>query len=171
MNKLVLSALVTAGLATAMPLSLAQGATEGAGPQARPFAHRQHDGQRALRSPTERVEARLARLKTALKITEGQEAQWSAYAEVRRKHAREVTDRMQAFRTKMAERQQGARISALERLERRQAMLAAASARLAETLEATRSLYIALSTEQQQLADELLAPRGPRGRGGHRGRA
>ena len=50
-------------------------------------------------------------------------------------------------------------------------MLAVASARLAETLEATRSLYIALSTEQQQLADDLLAPRGPRGRGGHRCRA
>lgn len=176
MNKLILTALVSAGLAAAVPQAIAQTAdAEGGGPQARPFAQRQHPEQRAFRSPTDRVEARLAYLKTALKITGAQEAQWNAFAEVRRKHAREATERMQQFRSRMAERQQGARPTAVERMERRQAMLAAASTRLSETLAAAKPLYAALSPEQKQIADELLAPRGRGGfhqRGGHgRGRA
>jgi len=170
MNKLIATALVTAGLAVAIPQAMAQAAgAEGTGPQARGFQHRQHDGQRALRSPTDRVEARLAYLKTALKITPAQESQWNAYADVRRKQAREATDRMQAFKTQMAERQQkGTPPTAIERMERRQAMMATASARLNETLAATKPLYAALSPEQQKIADELLAPRG-RGGSGHRG--
>lgn len=168
MNKLILTTLASAGLAMAVPQSLAQTAgPESGGPQARHFAQRQHQEQRAFRSPVDRVEARLAYLKTALKITDAQQPQWNAFAEARRKQAREMNERMQARKSQMAERQQGVQPTAIQRLERRQAMLAAASSRLNETLAATKPLYAALSPEQQKIADEVLAPRG---RGGFHGR-
>lgn len=177
MNKLILAAFVSAGLAAAVPAAqAAEAEAEGIGPLAQQFAQRQPSEQRAFRSPVDRVEAQLAYLKTALKITGAQEVQWNAYAEVRRKHAREAAERMEKFRGQIAERQKGegprARPSAVERLERRQQMMAFASTRLSETLAAVKPLYAALSDEQKQIADELLVPRGPRGgqRGpGHRG--
>ena len=173
MNKLILTTLVSAGLAAAVPQSMAQTAgTEGAGPQARHSTQRQHHEQRAFRSPTERVEAQLAYLKTALKITDAQQSQWNAFAETRRKQAREATERMEKFRAQHAERQKGTPPTAVQRLERRQVMLASASARLNETLAATKPLYAALSPEQQKIADEVLVPRGRGGfhrRGGHGG--
>jgi septal ring factor EnvC (AmiA/AmiB activator) len=175
MNKLIMTALVSAGLAAAAPQSMAQTAGAEGGPQARQSAQRQHHEQRAFRSPTDRVEARLAFLKTALKITDAQLPQWNAYAETRRKQASEATERMQKFRSQTAERQKGVQPTAVQRLERRQAMLAAASTRLNETLTATKPLYAALSPDQQKIADEVLAPRARGGfhrRGGHgRGRA
>ena len=171
MNKLILAALVSAGLAASVPQALAQTAGVEGGPQARHSMHEQHHGQRAFSSPTDRVEARLAYLKTALKITGDQEAAWNAYADVRRKQARDASQRMEAFRSKMAEAQKGPRAqpTAIERLERRQAMLSAASTRLNETLTATKPLYAALSADQRKVADELLAPRGRGGFGHHSG--
>ncbi|HXF65906.1 MAG TPA: Spy/CpxP family protein refolding chaperone [Burkholderiales bacterium] len=159
MNKLIVAALASAGLATAAPLSLAQGAEDSAAP-GQHFAHRQQEAPRAFRSPVERIEARLAYLKTALKITPEQEPQWNAYAEVLRKHAREAAGRIEQMRAQPTERQPRARPSAVERLERRQAMATLASARISETLAALKPLYAALSPEQRQIADELLAPRG-----------
>lgn len=170
MKKLLLSTLVSAGLVTvtAAP-ALAQSAAPGDdGPQARHFAQRQHEGQRAFRLPSERTEARLAYLKTALKITDAQQPQWDAFADTLRKQAREADQRMQALRTEAAGREKGARPTAIERMERGQARLAAASARLNETLSAAKPLYAALSPEQQKLADELLTPR-RHGMSHHRG--
>lgn len=170
MNKLILTALVSAGLAAAVPQAMAQTAGAEGGPQARHSAQRQHEGQRAFSSPTDRVEARLAYLKTALKITDAQLPQWNAYAEARRKQAREASQRMQARKAQMAERKKVEQPTAIQRMERRQAMLAAASTRLSETLAATKPLYAALSPDQQKIADEVLAPRGRGGfqrRGGH----
>ena len=165
MNRLVLAALVSAGFAAAVP----QASAQTAGTDARHLAQGPQHEQRAHRTPAERVEQRLERLKTALQITPQQEPQWNAFAEVRRKHAREATEQMTAFRSRMAERQQqGTRPTAIERLEFRQAMLATASVRLNETLAAVKPLYATLSPEQQKVADEMLAPRGHRGH--HRGR-
>ena len=167
MNKLILAALVSAGLASAVPQAVAQSAGTDGGPQARHSTQSQH-GQRAFRSPTDRAEARLAYLKTALKITDAQLPQWNAFADTQRKHARETTERMQAFKSRMAERQKDTQPTAVERLEFRQAMLATASVRLTETLATAKPLYAALSPDQQKIADELLAPSG---RGGHHRRA
>lgn len=172
MNKLILTALVSAGLAAAVPQAIAQAPGAEGGPQARQFAHAQGHGQRAFRSPTDRVEARLAYLKTALKITADQESQWNAFADVRRKQAREATARIEKFRAQRTEGQKRTPPTAIERMERRQAMMATASTRLTETLAAAKPLYAALSPEQQKVADEVLAPRGrggPGQRGGHRG--
>jgi len=180
MKNTLLSTLVSAALVTvAAAPALAQSPGPGGqgpvlstveGPQARHFAQRQHQGQRASRLPSERAEARLAYLKTALKITDAQQPQWDAFADMLRKQAREADQRVQALRTEAAGREKGAQPTAIERMERGQARLAAASARLNETLSAAKPLYAALSAEQQKIADELLTPRRhgmSRHRGGH----
>ena len=180
MKNTLLSTLVSAALVTvAAAPALAQSPGPGGqgpvlstveGPQARHFTQRQHQGQRASRLPSERAEARLAYLKTALKITDAQQPQWDAFADMLRKQAREADQRVQALRTEAAGREKDARPTAIERMERGQARLAAASARLNETLSAAKPLYAALSAEQQKIADELLTPRRhgmSRHRGGH----
>lgn len=176
MKKTVMSAVVSAALVAlaAAPAFAQTGGPGGEGPQGRHFAQRQHDGQRAFRLPSERVEARLAYLKTALQITDAQQTQWDAFADTLRKHAREADQRVQAMRAEgAAPREGGARPTAIERMERGQARLAAASARLAETLAVAKPLYAALSPEQQKIADELLAARrhGGTRHGGRRPRA
>ena len=178
MKNTLLSTLVSAALVTvAAAPALAQSPGPGGqgpvlstveGPQARHFAQRQHQGQRASRLPSERAEARLAYLKTALKITDAQQPQWDAFADTLRKQAREADQRVQALRTEAAGREKGAQPTAIERMERGQARLAAASARLNETLSAAKPLYAALSAEQQKIADELLTPR-RHGMSRHRG--
>ena len=168
MKKLLLTTLVSAGLAAAAAPAIAQTAgAESAGPQARHFAQ-PHGGQHAARLPSERAEARLAYLKTALKITDAQQPQWNAFADTLRKQARAADERMQARRAQMAEGRKGTPPTAIERMEFAQTRLAASSTRLSETLAAAKPLYAALSPEQQKIADELLAPRGHRGHG-HRG--
>jgi chromosome segregation ATPase len=170
MKKLILGTLVSASLAAAAAApALAQTArAEGAGPQARHAAQRQQE-QRASRLPSERVEARLAYLKTALKITDAQQTQWDAFADTLRKQARAADERMNTLRAQTAEDRKGTPPTAIERMERAQTRLAASSTRLNETLASAKPLYAALSPEQQKVADELLAPRDHRGPGRHGG--
>ena len=171
MKKTILSTLVSAALvaAAATPAFAQSGGPRGEGPQARQHAQRQHEGQRAFRLPSERVEARIAYLKTALKITDAQQAQFDAFAATLRKHAQDADQRIQAARSEHAAREKGARPTAIERMERGQQRLAAAQTRQAETLAVAKPLYAALSPEQQKVADELLTPRRD-GRARHGGR-
>jgi exonuclease VII large subunit len=170
MNKRILNSLVSAGLAAAAPLAFAQSAVDA--PQSPRHVQRQHHEQRAFSLPSERVEARLAYLKTALKITDAQQPQWETFANTLRKHAQNMDQRIKARRSQMAEGQRDTKATAIERLERRQARLAAASARLNETLAAAKPLYAALTPEQQKVADEVLAaPRRGMRHGPMRGRA
>ena len=171
MRKSVISTLVTLSLAAAAaPQVLAQTDVPSATPQ------RHAHAQRAQRMPSERVEARLAHARTELKITDAQAAQWDAYASVVRKHAQAADQRVKERRARM-EQARGAerkRPTAVERLERRQQFLAVAAQRTGELLEVQKPLYLALSPEQQRVADKLLAPRGHGGghfRGGRHGRA
>src|SRR6478609_6292649 len=94
MRKTIIGTLVTLSLAAAVPLAVAQSATPSAAPRA---AHAQH----AFRMPSERTEARLAYVKTALKITDAQASQWDAYASVIRKHAQDADQRVQARHARM----------------------------------------------------------------------
>lgn len=167
MKKLLMGTLVTASLAAAAaPLVLAQSASTSAdGPRAERSAHRYGHGQRAIRMPSERIEARLAYLKTALKITDAQEAQWNSFADTLRQQARAADERVKARHAQREEGVKRSRPTAIERMEHRQAHLAAAAERLNQTLTAAKPLYAALSPEQQQIADELFARRG---RGGFR---
>lgn len=169
MRKPIISTLVTLSLAAAaVPLAMAQSADPSAGPQ------RPAQAQPAFRLPSERVEARLAYTKTALKITDAQAPQWKTYANVVRKQAKQADQRMQERQARMILGGERKSATAIERLERRQQFLTAALARSNELLTVQKPLYAALSTDQKQVADEVFAPRSHRGHhrgGGRHGRA
>lgn len=167
MKTLLVGTLVTVSLAAAAaPLVLAQTASSSSDrPRAERIAHRPDHAKRAMRLPSERIEARLAYLKTALKITDAQEAQWTGFADTLRQHARAADERFKARRAQRELRATRSRPTAIERMEHRQARLVAATERLSQTLAAAKPLYAALSPEQQQIADELFARQG---RGGFR---
>ena len=128
-----------------------------------------HHEKRPFSQPTERVEARLAYLKTALKITDAQQPQWDAYAGFLRNEAAEREKRMGEWHARWArggEKREHHRPTAIERIEREQQFHAAAIHRLNAQLEVEKPLYAALSSEQKQVADQVL---GSHGRGGMRG--
>ena len=162
MNKLVTTTLVSLALAAAAPLAAAQATAPDATQQ------RQAQGKRDARLPSERVEARLAEAKTKLKITAQQEAQWNAFADVTRKHAKAADERVKAMRDGKSQAQ-SKRLTAVERLERRQQMAATHAQRLSEIVTAAKPLYAALSAEQKAIADDMLTPRRGQGGRGHRG--
>ena len=169
MKKRIMSTLIAAGLAAAVPLTMAQTGTPETGVEQGRNMQRFHHGTQKFRMPGERVEARIAHLKEALKITDAQQVQWDAFAGVMRRQAAEADVRIKAHREEMAARAHK-RPTAMERLERRQEHLVAASARMGELLAAGKPLYAALSPEQQQIADKILADHGHGRRGGqHRG--
>lgn len=123
---------------------------------------RRHE-QRAFAQPTERVEARLAYLKTALKITDAQQPQWDAYANLVRNNAKAMEQRFKARRAGEAGRAERQRPNAIERLEKAQSFHAEAVTRINELLTVEKPLYAALSPEQRKVADEVLSrPFGPR---------
>jgi protein CpxP len=120
---------------------------------------------RAFRSATERVEARLSYIHTTLKISDAQQTQWENFANVLRKHAREIDARIQQFRAQGAQRPDASSVNAIERLEHTQKRMAERYHRLGEVITAAKPLYEVLSPEQKQAADSMLARSGP---GGHR---
>ena len=195
MKRVLLASAVSAAFAFAGSAVFAQSTAEAptivvaAAPAAEATgAPRAAPERRAFRSPSERVEARLAYIRTALKITSAQQSQGDAFASVLRKHASAMDGRMKQRHAQMAERmrerqaagaQQGTQrpafqnVNAIERLERTQQRMAARSARLNEVLAAAKPLYASFSPEQKQVADEMLARQGRGGhhqrqRGGHR---
>lgn len=182
MKRVLLAGAVAAAFAVAAPAVIAQSAespTEAptvlaAAPAAEASGTpRAAPERRAFRNPSERLEARLAYVRTALKITDAQQAQWDSFANVLRKHARDMDQRVQKFRAaradgaKTAQRPDRRNVTAIERLERTQQRMAERSARLTEVISAAKPLYATLSPDQKQVADEMIARRGQGGRGGH----
>jgi LTXXQ motif family protein len=167
MNKTLIATLLAASLGSAIPAAFAQTATpQTKGPQANHAKHDQH-AKRPFQLPSERVEARLAYIQTALKITDAQKPQWEAFAATLRKQAREADKRVQEKRTQMADRSKQQHLSAIERLERRQRMMTAGAQRMNELIAASKPLYATLNPDQKQIADGLLSPR--HGKGRHKG--
>jgi phage shock protein A len=171
--------LAQAGPSEATALAQAQPGSPDAARAQRPGADRQH-----FRSGAERVEARLAYVRTALKITDAQQPQWDNLANVMRKQARDRDQRMQQFHAKWEaaraqgqgqradgamQRPQRPNVSAIERLERTQQRMTERSARLNEVITAAKPLYAAFSPEQKQIADAMLAQQGHGGPGRHGG--
>ena len=167
MRKAIVSGLILAGLAgglAAPSLVSAQTAAPDAAAQAQPpAAPTSQRPQRHHALPGERIDARLAYLKTALKITPAQEKQWSALAAVLRRQAQDMDAKMQQRREARQNQDQAqpqAPAGAIERLEQRQQFLADAAKRTGAIVAAAKPLYAAFSPEQKQTADELLAHSG-----------
>jgi protein CpxP len=121
--------------------------------------HGNRHSDRAFSRPTERVEARLAYIRTALRITDGQQAQWDAYANLVRKYAQ---DREQRFKSRQPAGEHGRarqrRPNAIERLEKAQSFHAEAVTRIGQLLAVQKPLYAVLSPEQREVADVVLKP-------------
>lgn len=163
MNKAMAGALLSIGLSSGLTVHAQTVAAPAAQPPAQQGT-RNHDAKRAFTQPSERMEARLAYVRTALKITDAQQAQWNAFAETLRNQARAADQRMQELRAQRAQRATSEKPTAIARLEREQQRLAESVTRINERLAVQRPLYAALSTEQKAIADEVLASRGHHGR-------
>lgn len=155
MIKLLGTTLVSVFLAaTSASVAMAQtAANPNPSPAAGPM-HRFAEG--PFSRPTERIDARLAYLKTALKITDAQQAQWDAYAGFARKNAQDLEQRFQAMHSGGPGHMAHQRGNAIERLEKTQAFHAEAIARINQLLAVQKPLYAALSPEQQKVADVVL---------------
>jgi len=151
MNKVISTALASVFLsAGAASLAIAQTATPAPNAPASSAAPKGEHHVFSHASPTERVEQRLSHMKAELKITDAQQAQWDAYANVLRKNTQEREQRHQAQPTR------GQRLNAVERLERQQTLVTEAAARLNELLAVEKPLYVSLSPEQNKTADKVL---------------
>ncbi len=127
------------------------------------------DGQQPhMRLPSDMIDARIAYLRTALKITDAQAKPWNAFADVLRKQAKERDAMVTAHRA-----YRDAKFTVVDRLEKRQKWLTRAASDTAELLTAVQPLYASLSEDQKQTADEFLVHGGHWGGehgGGHWGR-
>ncbi len=136
------------------------------------LAQDRHEQQGSAFSPAQRVEARLAYIHTALKITDAQQPQWNAFANEVRQEAAQRAEKVKAWREKASQRTADQRPSAIERLDREQKMLADAAATINARLAVEKPLYDALDPQQRKIADVVLAPHHRHGFGRHeRGRA
>ena len=167
MNKLIGTTLVSICLAAASALPAYAAAPQDTRP-APAFNPAKRFAERPFSRPTERVEARLAYIKTALKITPAQEAQWDAYAAVARKDAKDLEHFVTSKRFAEA-RARRERASAVERLERAQTFHAEMVTRINELLAVEKPLYAALTPQQRKVADVVLNRR-PHRFGGWHGR-
>jgi hypothetical protein len=159
MNKLLSVTLASVFLAaTTASIAVAQTTPSPNAPSASGHAHKMAD--HPFSRPTERVDAKLAYVKTALKITDAQQSQWDAYASFVRKNAQDMEQRFQSRRSAHSEHSKHQRPNAIERLERTQSFLADAVTRINQLLAVEKPLYAALSPEQQKVADVVLNRRG-----------
>ncbi|MGP1676997.1 MAG: Spy/CpxP family protein refolding chaperone [Giesbergeria sp.] len=155
MNKLLSSTLVSVCVAAFAASAAVAQTTPNAG--SRPDAGVQKRfADRPFSRPTERVEARLAYVRTALKISQAQQSQWDAYANLVRKNSKEREQRFKSRRTGERARTQQQRPNAIERLEKAQSLHAEAVTRINQLLAVEKPLYAALSPEQQKVADVVL---------------
>jgi hypothetical protein len=97
------------------------------------------------------VEGRLAYVKTALGVTDGEGAAWKAYEDAARANVQSMQAAHQAM---MTARQSG---SAIDRMQAHIGMMQARLDALKALQPATEALYKALTPEQQKKADMLLS--------------
>jgi Spy/CpxP family protein refolding chaperone len=107
--------------------------------------------------PAAMADARLADLKTQLKITTGQEAAWQAFAA----QARQQAASMQALRAQM----QASTGTAPEQMSQRATAMQQRAAGMTTMANAFGALYAVLSPEQKLIADQNVGMMGHRGMG------
>lgn len=160
-NLLIAASVIATGFAGG--LALAQPAPHQ--PGAPGVAH----AQRADRPvPGQFIEGRIAFLKTELKLTAQQQPLFDKLADEMRTGAKAMQER-HAQRQQASATTPPASASALEKLERRSAMMKEMTAAQDRYLAAFRPLYQSLSDEQKKTADQLFAHAGgPGGKMQHR---
>jgi protein CpxP len=99
--------------------------------------------------PVAFAQQRLTRLKSELAITPEQEPQWSAFTST-------VLQQMEQFKAWHQGRNKTAAQTAPERIDRQVAWMKERTTAFETVGEAAKTLYAALSPEQQQIADEKL---------------
>jgi hypothetical protein len=107
------------------------------------------------RLPSEHVDARIAYLKTALKVTDAQEAQWDKVAGAMRENAKAMDKVIEQARTGHKDRE-----TAVERLQARSQLETARAQNSERFLAAFQPFYNSLSDTQKKTADEVMAPHG-----------
>jgi hypothetical protein len=110
----------------------------------------------------ERIEGRIAFLKTELKITDAQQSLWNTFADAVRVNARSMADMMREMQGMMMPQQGMAPLALPKRIEAREHMLAGRLDALRQLKAALNPLYAAFDDSQKRTADELLMP-GPMG--------
>ncbi len=105
-------------------------------------------GAKAKLSQIDRTEARISDLHAKLKITEAQEKQWSAVAQVMRENAAEMESLVKARKEKGS-------LNAVDDLKSYSTIADAHAAGLKKFIPAFEALYADLSADQKQAADKL----------------
>ncbi len=105
---------------------------------------------RAAFDPGRHIEGRIAYLKAELKITDAQQAQFDALANVMRDNAKAMHDAFQSLRGDRSQPR-----TALSRMEARAKFAQLRADGEAKMLAAFRPLYQTLSPDQQKAADEM----------------
>ena len=144
------AALFTTVAAVGLTPALAQTAPAPANPAAAPNEARHRGAERML--PGQLVDGRIAFLKAELKITPAQETQWQQVATAMRENANALD------RAITTARQNRGPMDAVQRIELREQFAKVRADNDARLLTAFRPLYASLSPEQQQIADQLVAP-------------
>jgi len=147
----MVAALGVAGTAAIAQQQTAAPAQDGKG------AHHEHHGM----LPSQRAEARLAYIKTALQITPAQTAQWNAFADVVRKHAKARDAKVEEMRARFEQHKDAdTRPDLIQHMEMREKMLTAATASMSEYIAALKPLYASFSDSQKDLAPQVLGHHG-----------
>jgi hypothetical protein len=118
-------------------------------------------GPQGYGNPSAMADARLAYLKSELKITSGQETAWKAFAD----NAKQQAEAMQALRSTV---QGTAQATAPERMAQRNQIMKKRQEQMEKSTSAFKDLYAALTPEQKTIADQRLGG-GPGFGPGHRG--
>jgi protein CpxP len=144
------AALFTSVAVVGLMPALAQSTPAPANSGAAPSEARHHAMQRML--PGQLVDGRIAFLKAELKISPAQETQWQQVAGAMHENANSLD---QAIKTA---RQDRGSMDAVQRLALREQFAKVRAESDARLLAAFKPLYASLSAEQQQVANQLVAP-------------
>jgi hypothetical protein len=137
------------GAATLMPVSLYAQTDQGAaGAQAQPDQHARHHA-----DPVRMTEGRIAFIKAVLQITSAQENDFTKLADAMRANAKERADAFAKFRQDHAKP-----MNAVDRLEARKNFSEMRAAQADRVLIAFKPLYDNLSSDQKQVADNMMGP-------------
>ena len=144
------AALLTSVAVVGLMPALAQTTPAPANSSAAQSEAHHHAVQRML--PDQLVDGRIAFLKAELKITPAQETQWQQVAGAMHENANSLDQAL-----KIARQDRGS-MDAVQRLALRQQFAKVRAENDARLLAAFKPLYASLSPEQQQVANQLVAP-------------